>query len=269
MKGFGSRFHSSMNSSIAAIRSGTLEKLPPRTALLVSSANQRSTMFNQLELVGTKWTLKRGWRFSQRHCPEKIGRRGDNELSVVFSLGPQLLPPRYPIRARPPMRPGPGSHLTRLEMTHQRSAVGLQAVGVNPLGIAYMPMHGVALANTSAAVVSNRHLLDLGAGLSQRREHCTKWSSLAAGFQGRSIDASSPHLRPIDVHSRAVNWYSFLQSRRTSPPRDAFRPEIGGRCRPTNICARSAGPSHSCGQWRNASCRPPARNAARVPPVSS
>jgi Domain of unknown function (DUF3883) len=35
-------------------------------ALPVSSANQRSTMFNQLELVGTKWTLKRGWRFSQR-----------------------------------------------------------------------------------------------------------------------------------------------------------------------------------------------------------
>jgi hypothetical protein len=49
MKGFGSRFHSSMNSSIAAIRSGTLEKLPRRTALPVSSANQRSTMFDQLE----------------------------------------------------------------------------------------------------------------------------------------------------------------------------------------------------------------------------
>jgi hypothetical protein len=32
----------------------------------VSSANQRSTMFILLDLVGMKWILKRGWRFSQR-----------------------------------------------------------------------------------------------------------------------------------------------------------------------------------------------------------
>jgi hypothetical protein len=38
------------------------------------------------------------------HCREKIGRRdaGNNELSVVFSLGLQLLPPPYPMTvARP------------------------------------------------------------------------------------------------------------------------------------------------------------------------
>src|SRR5215468_6739834 len=58
------------------------------------------------------------------------------------------------------------------------------------------------------------------------------------GISGPLHRRSSPHLRPIDVHSRAVNWYSFLQSRRTSPPQDAFRPEAGGRCRPTNICKK-------------------------------
>ena len=46
-------------------------------------------------------------------------------------------------------------------------------------------------------------------------------------------------------------------------------PDVGGRCQRTNICARSAGRSHSCDRWRSATCRPPARNAARVLPVSS
>ena len=51
-KGLGSLFHAWMNSSMASIKSGTLAKLPWRTALPVISANQRSTRFIQLELVG-------------------------------------------------------------------------------------------------------------------------------------------------------------------------------------------------------------------------
>jgi hypothetical protein len=40
-----------MKSKIAWIKSGTLAKLPRRTALPLSSANQRSTKLSQLELV--------------------------------------------------------------------------------------------------------------------------------------------------------------------------------------------------------------------------
>lgn len=49
---------------MAASRSATLAKEPRRTALAVSSPNQRSTRLSQLELVGTKCGTKRGWRFS-------------------------------------------------------------------------------------------------------------------------------------------------------------------------------------------------------------
>src|SRR5271165_5098113 len=48
----GSAFHCAMKSKLAWIKSGTLAKLPRRTALPLSSANQRSTMLSQLELVG-------------------------------------------------------------------------------------------------------------------------------------------------------------------------------------------------------------------------
>ena len=72
-----------------------------------------------------------------------------------------------------------------------------------------------------------------------------------------------------DVHNPAVNWYSFHNRDGLVRRKDAFCPDVGGRCRRTNICARSAGRSHSCERWRNATCRPPARNAARVLPVSS
>jgi hypothetical protein len=50
--GVGSAFHCAMKSKIAWIKSGTLAKLPRRTALPLSSANQRSTKLSQLELVG-------------------------------------------------------------------------------------------------------------------------------------------------------------------------------------------------------------------------
>src|SRR5436853_623824 len=48
----------------AAVLSATLTKLPRRIAFSVNSRNQRSTRFNQLELVGTKWHTKRGCFFS-------------------------------------------------------------------------------------------------------------------------------------------------------------------------------------------------------------
>ena len=71
MKGFGSSFQALRNSSIACFKSGTLTKLPRRIALSVNSRNQRSTKFNQLELVGTQWQTKRGCLFSQR-CTNSI-----------------------------------------------------------------------------------------------------------------------------------------------------------------------------------------------------
>jgi len=45
--------------------SSTLRNEPRRTRLLVNSPNQRSIRLSQLELVGTKWGTKRGWRSSQ------------------------------------------------------------------------------------------------------------------------------------------------------------------------------------------------------------
>src|SRR5216683_5166547 len=56
--------HVVKKSSIAACNSSTLPKEPRRIRLLVSSLNQRSTRFNQLELVGTKCATNRGWRDS-------------------------------------------------------------------------------------------------------------------------------------------------------------------------------------------------------------
>ena len=52
--GFGFSFHTATYSSMAAIKSATLTKMPRRTRLPVNSPNQRSTKFNQLELVGMK-----------------------------------------------------------------------------------------------------------------------------------------------------------------------------------------------------------------------
>ena len=63
--GLGLSFHTAMYSSMAAIKSCTLTNTPRRTRFPVSSPNQRSTKFNQLELVGMKWATKRGWRFNQ------------------------------------------------------------------------------------------------------------------------------------------------------------------------------------------------------------
>ena len=66
---------------MAASRSATLAKGPRRTALAVSSPNQRSTKLSQLELVGTKCGTKRGWRLSHaftlgacecRSCPSPM-----------------------------------------------------------------------------------------------------------------------------------------------------------------------------------------------------
>jgi hypothetical protein len=61
--------------------------------------------------------FRRGWSSSPSGvcrrvlviCREKIGRRdaGNNELSVVFVLGQQLLPLPYPMTL-PPMRPADG-----------------------------------------------------------------------------------------------------------------------------------------------------------------
>ena len=46
-------------------KSSTLPNDPRRTLFEVSSPNHRSTKFSQLELVGTKCGMKRGWRWSQ------------------------------------------------------------------------------------------------------------------------------------------------------------------------------------------------------------
>ena len=62
--GFGFSFQAAKNSAIACCSSATLPNEPRRMRLLVNSPNQRSTRFSQLELVGTKWQTKRGWRFS-------------------------------------------------------------------------------------------------------------------------------------------------------------------------------------------------------------
>jgi hypothetical protein len=66
MKGLGSSFQAVRNTLIARFKSGTLTKLARPIALSVNSLNQRSTRFNQLELVGTKWQIKRGCFFSHK-----------------------------------------------------------------------------------------------------------------------------------------------------------------------------------------------------------
>src|SRR5256884_5691264 len=70
MNGLGFSFQACINASIACFRSGTLTKLPRRIAFSVNSRNQRSTRFNQLELVGTKWHTKRGCFFSHARSEE-------------------------------------------------------------------------------------------------------------------------------------------------------------------------------------------------------
>jgi hypothetical protein len=97
----------------------------------------------------------------------------------------------------------------------------------------------------------------------QRGSSHRHWNSAMRRRETRSCPAGR------SLCPARLNWYSFSQSRRTGSPQDVFRPGAGGRCRRTNICARSAGRLHGCERWRNASCRPPARNAAPVPPVSS
>ena len=64
-KGFGFLFQALRNAAMEASRFSTLKKIPRRMALLSSSPNQRSTKLSQLELVGTKWSTKRGWRCNQ------------------------------------------------------------------------------------------------------------------------------------------------------------------------------------------------------------
>ena len=64
-KGFGSLFQAVKKASMAAWRSSTLRNTPRRIALSSRAPNQRSTRFNQLELVGTKCSTNRGWRLSQ------------------------------------------------------------------------------------------------------------------------------------------------------------------------------------------------------------
>ena len=59
INGLGFRFQASKKLAMAVCKSGTLTKLPRRIAFSVNSANQRSTKFNQLELVGMKWQMKR------------------------------------------------------------------------------------------------------------------------------------------------------------------------------------------------------------------
>src|ERR1700687_3399629 len=64
-KGRGCSFHAARKSAIALSRSSTLWNEPRRMLLEVNSRNQRSIRFSQLELVGTKWGMKRGCRASQ------------------------------------------------------------------------------------------------------------------------------------------------------------------------------------------------------------
>ena len=61
-KGRGLSFQASRKAAMARLRSGVLGKLRRRIALVLKWANQRSTMFSQLELVGMKCATKRGWR---------------------------------------------------------------------------------------------------------------------------------------------------------------------------------------------------------------
>ena len=65
MNGLGWRSFSSRYSWIAWTNSLTLKKLPRRIRFSVSRPNQRSTKFNQDELVGMKWRWNRRCRASQ------------------------------------------------------------------------------------------------------------------------------------------------------------------------------------------------------------
>src|ERR1035438_10830485 len=58
--GFGSLFHVLRNASIDAFRSSTLRNTPRRMAFSSRRPNQQIGRFSQLELVGTKWSTKRG-----------------------------------------------------------------------------------------------------------------------------------------------------------------------------------------------------------------
>ena len=64
-KGFGWSLDADRYSSMAWINVGTLPKLPRRMHFSVNSRNHRSTRFSQEELVGVKWSCKRGCRSSQ------------------------------------------------------------------------------------------------------------------------------------------------------------------------------------------------------------
>src|SRR5438132_7626296 len=90
-KGRGLSIHHAKNTSMAAIRSGTLNNAPLRTAFCVSSRNHRSTKFSQLELVGIKCSTKRPWRFSHFYGSHKtpevqkwLKRHGRFVLHMAF-----------------------------------------------------------------------------------------------------------------------------------------------------------------------------------------
>jgi hypothetical protein len=82
------------------------------------------------------------------------------------------------------------------------------------------------------------------------------------------FEPADPTSRPAPPSSRPTRLPTGIVNRDELVRRRCVLPGVDGRCRHTNTCARSAGRSHSCGRWRNAICRPPARNAARVLPVS-
>src|SRR5437667_12127761 len=70
-----------------ASKSFTLRKAPRRIALLSSSPNQRSTRLSQLELVGTKWSTKRGWRFLEPlEPPYAVAKRRNGKGSYRVSV---------------------------------------------------------------------------------------------------------------------------------------------------------------------------------------
>ena len=83
-KGRGVSFQASVNSWIAFWRSGTLLNAPLRTAFWVNSANQRSTRFNQLELVGIKCGLKRGCLIRHSCTLSSITFRVRAEITSAF-----------------------------------------------------------------------------------------------------------------------------------------------------------------------------------------
>src|SRR3981081_1444133 len=87
INGLGFSFQACMNSSVACFKSGTLTKLPRRIAFSLNSLNQRSTRFNQLELVGTKWHTKRGCLFSHPGWVRSNAWRGLGDLRCWRKCG--------------------------------------------------------------------------------------------------------------------------------------------------------------------------------------